>query len=331
MSLPYIAFMMTKNQTVCIFGGTGFIGRQIVRELAQKGLRIKVATRIPESAYFLKPCGNVGQISPVLCDYNDPASINNAIRGCDYVVNCIGILFERKKNSFQRVHTDLPANIAKACKENGISRFVHISALGIEESKSQYAKSKLEGENAVRANFPAATILRPSVVFGEDDDFFNKFAHLSEILPFLPLIGGGHSRFQPVFVGDIADAVVAALKLPVVGADSPLGKIYALGGPEVVTFKEIYEILFRHTGRRSKLIKLPWGFAKLQACFLSLLPTPLLTRDQVESLKSDTIVGAEALSFADLQISPKSMETVLPSYLQRYRKGGRFADVKKVA
>lgn len=322
---------MMKNKTACIFGGTGFIGRQIVRELAQKGVRVKVATRIPESAYFLKPCGSVGQVVPVLCNYNDPASIQSAVRGCDYVVNCIGILFERKKNAFQRIQTDLPANIAKACAEEGVERFVHISALGIEESRARYAKSKLEGEKAVLANFPHATILRPGVVFGEDDDFFNKFAALSAILPFLPLIGGGKTKLQPVFVGDVADAAIAALGLPVVGDADPQGKIYELGGPDVASFKDIYGTLFYYTKRKKKLVSMSWGLAKLQASFLSLLPNPLLTRDQVESLKTDSVVSGKYPVFANLGITPTSMHTVLPVYLSRYRSGGRFADVKKAS
>lgn len=322
---------MMINKTVCIFGGTGFIGRQIVRELAQRGFRIKIATRIPESAYFLKPCGSVGQVVPVLCDYKDPASIQHVVRGCDYVVNCIGILYERKKHAFQRIHADLPANIAKACADENIERFVHISALGVEEGTSRYAKSKLEGEKAVMANFPQASIMRPSVVFGEDDNFFNKFAKLAIVLPFLPLIGGGKTKFQPVFVGDVADAVVQALIQPGVGDQTPQGKIYELGGPDIASFKDIYGTLFYYIQRKRKLVQLPWWLAKLEASFLSLLPNPLLTRDQVESLKTDTVVSGRYWTFANLGINPTSMHTVLPVYLKRYRSGGRFADVKKAS
>jgi uncharacterized protein YbjT (DUF2867 family) len=322
---------MMINKTACIFGGTGFIGRQVVRELAQRGVRIKVATRIPECGYFLKPYGSVGQIVPIQCNYNDPASIQQLVRGCDYVVNCIGILYERKKNAFKRVHTDLPANIAKACADEGVERFVHISALGVEEGSSKYAKSKLEGEKAIFANFPAASILRPSVVFGEDDAFFNKFAKLSMVMPFLPLIGGGKTKFQPVFVGDVADAVIKALTLPAIGPADPQGKIYELGGPDVATFKDLYGTLFYYIRRKRKLINLSWPVAKIQASFLSLLPNPLLTRDQVESLKTNTVVTGRYYTFANLGINPTSMHTVLPVYLSRYRSGGRFADVKEAS
>ncbi|MFN3700628.1 MAG: complex I NDUFA9 subunit family protein [Alphaproteobacteria bacterium] len=320
--------MSKTYKTACIFGGTGFVGRQIVRELAAKGIRIKIATRVPESAYFLRPCGDVGQVVPYFCDYNDPASIQAAVKGCDYVVNCIGILFERKKNSFARIHTDLPANIAKACADEGVSRFVHISALGIENNPSQYAKTKLEGEKAVLANCPQASILRPSIVFGEDDDFFNKFAKLAGILPFLPLIGGGNTRFQPVYVGDVADAALACLfdKTGEYG-----GKIFALGGPDIVSFKEVYEILFAHIGFRKPLVSLPWGVANMQAALFSLMPTPLLTKDQVLSLKADSVVSDQALTFADLGITPQAMAAILPEYLALYRPGGRFAHQQSAA
>lgn len=318
---------MTKDyKTACVFGGTGFIGRQIVRELARLDIRVKVATRVPESAYFLKPCGAVGQIVPFACDYNDQKSLQAAVKGCDYVVNCIGILFEKKKNGFTRVHVDLPAAIAKACKKEQVSRFVHISALGVEENTSRYAQSKQEGEKAVRSNFKNATILRPSVVFGQDDDFFNKFAKLAPVMPFLPLIGGGTTKFQPVFVGDVADAVITALQHPQCG-----GQIFELGGPRVVDFKEIYQILFTHTKQRKPLVSLPWGVAKVQGAVFSLMPEPLLTPDQVTSLKYDNVVSDKALGFCDLDITPTDMDVILPTYLKRYQPGGRFADVKKAS
>ena len=318
---------MTKDyKTACIFGGTGFIGRQIVRELAKLDIRVKVASRIPEKAYFLRPCGAVGQIVPFACDYSDDKSIQKAVQGCDYVVNCIGILFEKKKGGFQRAHVDLPASIAKACKNEGVEHFVHLSALGVENNESKYGHSKVEGEQAVLSNFPDATILKPSVVFGQDDDFFNKFASLAPIMPFLPLIGGGHTKFQPVFVGDVSDAAIKCLI-----EHGHEGKAYELGGPDVVSFKEIYEIMFSYTKQPRPLVNLPWSIAKIQAGFLSLLPDPLLTPDQVKSLKSDNVVSDDALKFSDLGISPKAMEIILPTYLTRYQPGGRFADVKKAS
>lgn len=322
---------MRDYTTACIFGGTGFIGTQIVRELAARGVRIKVATRTPESAYFLRPCGSVGQIVPYQCDYSEAESIRKAVSGCDYVINCTGILFEKKKSSFERVHVDVPAAIAKACVDEGVERFVHISALGIEASTSKYANSKFQGEKAVKNAFPAVSILRPSVVFGEDDDFFNKFASMAPLVPFLPLIGGGYTKFQPVYVGDVADAVIACLILPTMGQDNPQGKTYELGGPDVVSFKDIYETMFEYTENPRPLVNLPWGLAKAQAAMLSLLPTPILTCDQVESLKTDNIVGKDALTLASLGVKGTAMRSILPTYLSRYQPGGRFAKIKKAS
>lgn len=317
---------MTEYKTACIFGGTGFIGRQIVRELAERGIRVKVATRVPEKAFFLKPCGAVGQIVPFPCDYSDPKSIQQAVSGCDYVVNCIGILFEKKKGGFERIHANLPAAIAKACAKEDVKSFVHISALGVEENKSKYAKTKVEGEKAAKKNFKDVTILKPSVVFGPDDDFFNRFAKLAKIVPFLPLIGGGKTKFQPVYVGDVADAAIKCLTV-----ETYAGGSYELGGPDVVSFKEIYEILFEYTKDRKALVTLPWGIAKLQGKVMSLAPTPPLTADQVESLKVDNVVSDKASTLADLDIKAKSMDVVLPTYLARYRPGGRFADIKEAS
>lgn len=319
--------MAYENKIATIFGGTGFVGRQIVKDLARLGFTIKVATRIPESAYFLKPCGAVGQIVPYACNYSDAADIAKAVQGSDVVVNCIGILFERgKRSGFQRVHVDLPAMIAKACNDQHVDRFVHISALGCDKANSKYAKSKFEGEQAVFENHPGATILRPSVIFGEDDNFFNMFAELARYVPFLPLIGGGATKFQPVYVGDVADCAVKAL-VDKTGKFS--GKIYELGGPDIVDFKEIYALMFESTGRPKRLISLPFSVAKVQATFLSLLPSPLLTRDQVESLKTDNIVQLGMPNIEDLGIVPKSMDLILPTYLTRYREGGRFGLVSE--
>ncbi len=315
-------------KTATVFGGTGFIGTQVVRELAKKGVTVKVATRVPERAYFLRTCGVVGQIVPFPCDYGDAESVAQAVKGSDFVVNCIGILYERYRKQFEKIHTDLPALIAASCAKQGAERFVHISSLGAERSHSKYAKTKLAGEQAVLKNFPHVTILRPSVVFGEDDEFFNMFAKMAQILPALPLIGGGHTKFQPVFVGDVADAVMAAFCRPALGQDNPQGKIYELGGPDILSLKEVYETLFEYTGLHPALISVPFGLAKLQASVLSLLPKPLLTRDQVESLKTDNVVSETALTLSDLGISPQALDLILPHYLELYRPGGRFANSK---
>lgn len=319
--------MTRQNKIATIFGGTGFIGTQVVRELAKRGIVVKVATRVPERAYFLKPSGAVGQIVPVVCDYTDEKSIAEAVKASDYVINCIGVLYERgRRQTFEAVHVDLPEAIAKACNKAGVKRFVHISALGCDVGTSKYAKSKLAGEKAVMKKYKNATILRPSVVFGEGDAFFNMFAHLSRFLPVLPLIGGGHTKFQPVFVGDVADAVMVALERPALGKHNPQGHIYELGGPDVITFREVYERLFKYTERQRCLVSVPFAIGKIEGFFLQFLPKPLLTPDQVESLKTDTVVSGALPGFADLGLRPKSMDLILPQYLPAYRAGGRFGD-----
>jgi uncharacterized protein YbjT (DUF2867 family) len=316
---------MAQNKIATVFGGTGFVGRQIVRELAKAGYRVKVATRVPERAYFLKPCGTVGQVVPVHCDYDDGESVRAALSGSDVVVNCIGVLFERRKGQrFYGVHETLAALIAEASMQEKVGRLVQISALACERGTSKYAQSKLAGEEAVLGDFPDATILRPSIVFGQDDNFFNMFATIARYSPALPLIGGGETKFQPVYVGDVADAVMAAIK-----NSAAKGQVYELGGPDVVSFKEVFELIFEHTGRRRCLINLPFGIEKIEATFLSLLPTPLLTRDQVESLKTDNVVNEDALGLEALGVAATSMDIILPTYLHAYREGGRFANLKE--
>ncbi len=313
--------MPYDEKIATVFGGTGFVGRQIVMELARRGYTIKVATRIPESAYFLKPYGAVGQVVPFACDYSDPQSILEAVKGADYVVNCIGILYERRRSKFRKAHVDTPAMIAKACNDGGVSRFVHISALGCDKGTSKYAKSKFEGEQAVLGNFPDATLLRPSIIFGEDDGFFNMFAELSRYLPVLPLIGGGKTKFQPIYVTDVVECVIKALIEP---SAKYTGKTFELGGVDVIDFKEVYELLFKYTGRKRRLVPLPFFIAKIEATFLGLWPKPVLTRDQVDSLKTDNVVQIGMPNIDDFGITPKTMELILPTYLKRYRAGGRF-------
>ncbi|QQG36347.1 MAG: complex I NDUFA9 subunit family protein [Micavibrio aeruginosavorus] len=322
--------MVSKRKIATVFGGTGFVGRHIVKRLATEGYTVKVATRVPERAYFLKPCGNAGQVVPVVCHYNDPASLREAIEGASIVVNCLGILFERRRSRFRRLHVELPGQIAEASAREGVERFIHISALGADRSRSRYALTKLEGENAVKAACPWATIMRPSVIFGPEDNFFNMFARLAQILPLLPLIGGGKTLFQPVYVGDAAQAIAVAALRPVDGGFDPRGKTYELGGPETVSFRQIYELLAKYTGRRRFMVPLPFCVAKIEAFFLSFLPRPLLTPDQVESLKTDNVVSAGSLTLADLGVASTGMGLILPSYLETYRVGGRFAN-KKIA
>lgn len=302
-----------KDQIVTIFGGTGFVGRYIVAELAKAGARIRVATRNPQSAYFLRQYGDVGQIVPVFCAYRNEMEIRDVIRGSDVVINAVGILFERKSNHFSHIHTDLPNWMARGCAALNIPRFIHISALAVDRAASEYAVSKLSGEHAVTAHFPQATILRPSVAFGVEDQFFNKFAALANIAHVLPLIGGGKSKFQPVYVADVARAVVRC------GEDArTMGKTYELGGPDVMTLKDIYVKINDVTGRKNCLLSVPIWLMRIKAFFLGILPTPPITNDQITSMQTDNIVTAHALSFRDLGIDPTSVDVILPDYLTRY-------------
>ncbi len=316
--------MNLSGQIVTIFGGTGFVGRYIVAELAKLGARVRVVTRHPESAYFLRTNGAVGQIVPEFCDYKDSKNIAHAVRGSSLVINCLGILFEKRKGDFENIHVTISRDIAAACRDQKIPRFIHLSALAVDRAQSLYAQSKIKGEQEIFKNFPSATILRPSVIFGAEDKFFNMFAKLSLFAPALPLIGGGKTLFQPVFVNDVADGVMACIKNP-----QTSGQIYELGGPEVLSFRDIYKKLFEHTGITRALITLPWSVAKIQAQILNLMPTPLLTPDQVISLKTDNIVTAGSKTFLDLGVEPRSLDSILPTYLSHYRPGGRFGNKKR--
>lgn len=302
-----------KGAVVTVFGGTGFIGAHIIARLAAKGARIKVATRHSPSVYSLRPLGEVGQIVPVLCSYGTEEDVSRAVHGSDLVVNCTGILYEKRENQFAHVHADLPFWIAKACSRHNIQRFVHISALAVDRAQSEYAISKMSGERGIMQAFPEATILRPSVVFGAEDQFFNKFASLARLFPLLPLFGGGESKFQPVYVEDVAEAVVVALTRA-----ETAGKIYELGGPDVMSLKEIYKKIALFTGINIRKVCIPWWLARIQAFFFGLLPKPLLTNDQVTSLQTDNVVCGGALSFSDLGIVPKSVDEIVPTYLGRH-------------
>jgi NADH dehydrogenase len=306
------------NQLVTVFGGSGFLGRHTVRALARAGFRIKVATRHPNRAFFLRPLGSVGQIDFVKCDVADEESVARAMLGAQAVVNLTGILFE-KGQTFEEVQADGAANIAKSAAAAGVGALVHVSAIGADlESDSGYAVSKAEGEQAVREAFPKAVILRPSIIFGPEDGFFNKFAGLARFVPALPLIGGGRTRFQPVFVGDVAQAIVTALS-------RQDGRTYELGGPSIYSFKELMQLILKETERRRVLVPLPFGLAMLKAAFLQILPNPLLTMDQVRLLKKDNVVSQTAAGLADLGITPTSVEAVVPSYLWRYRPKGEYS------
>lgn len=312
-----------RHSNVLVLGGSGFIGRYVVKRLAAAGHVVRVAVRDPVAAEFLKPMGGVGQIVPLRTDVTDAASIAAAVQGADIVVSLVGILHETRKNSFAATQGAAPGLIARACAAAGVTRLVHVSAIGADAtSEAAYARTKAEGEAGVRAAFPAATILRPSIVFGPEDGFFNRFAAMASLSPALPLIGGGHTRFQPVYVGDVADAVMAALT-----RDDAQGRTYELGGPKVWTFKALLEFILEQTRRKRALVHVGWGLAMLQGRLGELLPTPPITRDQVRLLKRDNVVAEGALTLADLGIVPKAVEAVVPAYLARFRPGGGRREV----
>ncbi|MEQ8965751.1 MAG: complex I NDUFA9 subunit family protein [Azospirillaceae bacterium] len=322
-----MAYRAPDYKVAAVLGGTGFIGRYVVRELARRGWRVNVLTREPGRALFLKPMGAVGQIVPVFANIRDADSLAVGLRGADYVINTVGILAEGGNQTFEVLQAQGPGQLGRLAKEAGVERIVHISAIGADpQSPSAYARTKAAGEAALREAFPDASILRPSIVFGPEDGFFNMFAGLARYLPALPLIGGGRTRFQPVYVGDVADAVMACLDR----ADTP-GRTYELGGPRTYTFRELIEMILAATHRRRFLVTAPWPVARLQARVLSLMPKPLLTPDQVVQLERDNVVSHGAAKLADLGIDPTDLELVLPTYMDRYRPGGRFADRRHAA
>jgi uncharacterized protein YbjT (DUF2867 family) len=317
---------MASNQEtlVTVFGGSGFLGRHVVRALAKREYRIRVAVRRPELAGYLQPLGRVGQIHPVQANVRHPASVQAAMRDSGIVVNLVGILTPSGGQTFEAVHARASGTVAKAAADNG-ARMVHISAIGADEhSASVYARTKAAGEQATLAAVPSATIIRPAVVFGPEDEFTNRFAALARLSPALPLIGGGHTRMQPVYVGDVATAVADA-----VDGKTKAGATYELGGPEVLTMREIMQLICEITDRHRALVTLPFGLAKLQALLLQFAPGALkLTGDQVELLKTDKVVSdtanAAGLTLAGLGISADSMEAVAPQYLWRFRPMGQF-------
>ena len=311
---------------VTIFGGSGFIGRYLVQRLARQGWRVRVAVRYPRSAEFLKPLGDVGQITPLRASIHDDRSVRAAVDGAAAVVNLVGVLYEKGRQSFEAVHVAGARRVAEAAAAAGAKALVQMSALGADAgSEAVYARSKAAGEAAVRAAFPAAAVVRPSVVFGAEDGFLNLFAAIARISPVLPLIGGGATKFQPVYVGDVADAIVACL-----GQAACRGKTYELGGPRVYSFADLMRYILAEIGRRRLLLPVPFAIADLEAAVLELLPVPPLTRDQVKLLQIDNVVGAGALTLADLGLRPTALEVIAPTYLDRYRPHGRFTERQTV-
>jgi NADH dehydrogenase len=320
-----MAEAMADSKLVTVFGGSGFVGRHTVWALAQAGYRVRVAVRRPELAGFMRSYGLVGQIHPIQANVRDDASVRQAIVGADAIINLIGILAASGKQTFQAVQAEGAARVARISAENGITRFVHMSAIGADRnSNSRYARSKGEGEDAVLQAIPNAVILRPSIVFGPEDDFFNRFAQMARFSPVLPLIGGGKTKFQPVYVGDVAKAVVAALE----GRANP-GAIYELGGPHVYTFRELLKKIGEYTQRKRAFVSLPFWLATMQAAFVQWLPNAPLTVDQVRLLKKDNVVSQrakdEGLTLETLGIKPTSVEVIVPDYLWRFRSRGEFA------
>ena len=317
---------MASNQDtlVTVFGGSGFVGRNVVRALAKRDYRIRVAVRRPELSGYLQPLGRVGQIHAVQANLRYPASVEAAMRDADVAINLVGILAKSGAQTFDAVQTRGAETVAKAAAAAG-ARMVHVSAIGADEkSTSHYARAKAAGETAVLAALPSAVIMRPSVVFGPEDQFTNRFAALARLMPALPLIGGGTTKMQPVYVGDVATAIADA-----VDGKAKAGATYELGGPEVLTFREIIELILEITDRKRMLVPLPFGLAKLQAIFLQFAPGAMkLTPDQVELLRTDNVVSdaakAAGLTLEGLGVTPDSMEGVAPQYLWRFRPAGQF-------
>ena len=321
-----------QNKLVTIFGGSGFVGRHIVRALAKRGYRIRVAVRRPDLAWFLQPLGNVGQIAFAQANVRNRASVDKAVQGSDYVINCTGILFENGRNKFDAVQDFGAKAIAEAVRAAGL-KLTHISAIGADvDSESAYARSKGRGEKAIRDILPDATIMRPSIIFGPEDQFFNKFADMARMLPALPLVGGGKTAFQPVYVADVAEAVARS-----VDGTIAAGVTYELGGPEVLTMRRCLEIMLKEIDRTTPFVSLPFGVASLIGSLASLVPLiqPPITTDQVKLLKSDNVISKEAIAegrtLSGMGINPALVEAIIPSYLVSYRPQGQYTRTGKAA
>jgi len=324
------------TRLVTVFGASGFIGRHVVQRLAARGIAVRAAVRNPNEALFLKPMGYVGQITPVQANIRNEASVRAAVDGADAVVNLVAVLYESGKQRFDALHVAGAESVAKAAKAAGCKRLVHISALGADRAApSRYARSKAAGEEAVRSAFPDAVILRPSIVFGPQDGFFVRFAEMSLVSPFLPVFGcsfprwkdgrldiygSGGTRFQPVYVGNVADAVMKGIE-----DAATTGKLYELAGPRAYSFVEIMRLVLAETNRSRLILPIPFWLGSIMGFFAEILPIPPITRDQVATLKRDSVPRGELPGLKDLGIEATSAEAILPTYLDAYRKGGRYS------
>jgi len=321
----------SRNKLVTVFGGSGFVGRYVVRALAQRGHRVRVAVRRPDLAGHVQPLGSVGQIKAIQANLRYRWSVDRALEGADAAVNLVGILYEAGRQTFDAVQSFGPRAVGEAARAAGIADVVHVSAIGANpDAEIAYLRSKGEGEAGLRDAVPGAVIMRPSIVFGPEDQFFNRFAAMARLSPVLPLIGGGGTRFQPVYAGDVGEAIAHAVD----GAARP-GEVYELGGPEVLTFRQCLERMLAATKRRRAFLPLPWGVARLLGRALQWLPGAPLTLDQVRMLQLDNVVSAEAIAdgrtLEGLEVAPTALEIILPTYLARFRERGEFTQIRPVS
>ena len=311
---------MQSNQQIAVFGAGGFLGRHLIRELTKLDYRVKIATRNPFLKGYLRPLGNPGQIELIKTNIFNVEDVKQVLKNCDYAINLVGILYETRKQKFIQIHSHFPYLLSNLCNEIGIKNLIHVSALGVKEKhSSQYIQSKFQGEKNIQNFFKSSVILRPSLIFGPEDKFFNTFASYARIFPVLPLIGGGKTKFAPIYCVDVGKAIVKALELK-----NTEPKIYELGGPENYSFRELIEILLGEIKKKRFLVNIPFNIAKFQSYFLQMLPNPILTMDQVELLKYDNIISGEHPTLKDLGIQGKTIHSILPEYIYRFRTYGQF-------
>lgn len=303
-----------KNKLITIFGGSGFLGRYIVKELAQLGYNINIISRTPSQNLYLKTAGNIGQINVSYCNIHDEESVEKIVKGSYAIINAIGILHQKKKNSFEEVHVNFSKRLANIAKKHSVKMFIHISAMGLEGNHSKYAKTKLNAEQIVINTIPNAYIIRPNVMFGTEDNFFNLFAKLTMISPVLPAIGGGKTKFQPVYVIDVAKAITK-----LIDKETYQPGIYELAGKNIISLKEILNFILRSIGKCRVIVPIPFILSSMIGKLMSLLPTPLFTDDQVESLKTDCIISNRQKTFKDIDITPSQFDHVVPKYLTRFK------------